>query len=140
MATAVDTYRERLSHYCSIEVTQLKDQKGSSDPKLLMKREAEKFLAAIERQDYVVLLDEGGRQMSSIGVSELLQSHQNRSTPRLVFAVGGAYGFDESMRQRADFIWSLSQLTLTHDMARVLVMEQIYRGFTILRGEKYHNP
>lgn len=136
----IDLYCRRLKHYCKYELIVLKELKTKSiQPEELKQKESQLFLSKINEGDYVILLDERGKQMDSIGLSEYLQKRMNASTGRVVFIIGGAYGVHSTLTDRADFIWSLSQLTLTHDMSRVLMLEQVYRSFTILRGEKYHN-
>ncbi|WP_417744882.1 23S rRNA (pseudouridine(1915)-N(3))-methyltransferase RlmH [Rosistilla oblonga] len=139
-ADLIDQYRKRLSHYCSLEIAELKELKpGRLSAAELMKKEAELLLRQVADQDLMVLMDERGRQWTSMELSQWLQAKMNIATPRMTLVIGGAWGVDAKVSQRADRIWSLSKLTLTHDMARVFLIEQIYRGFTILRGEKYHN-
>lgn len=136
----VDLYSTRNKHYTRHEIISIKEPKGKfTNPEDLKQKEAELLLSKINTADYVVLLDERGKQLSSIELSEFLQKRMNVSCPRLVLIIGGAYGVHTTVMERADFIWSLSKLTLTHDMARVLLIEQVYRAYTILKGEKYHN-
>ena len=104
-----------------------------------MKREADVFMKHVQATDWLVLLDERGVQHTSVELSQMLQTKMNAALPRLVFLIGGAWGIDPTVRQRANAVWSLSKLTFTHDMARIVAIEQIYRALTILRGEKYHN-
>ncbi len=132
-------YAKRLKHYCRHEILGLKEIKQKGDPTEIKKKEAELFLSQIADSDYVVLLDERGKSMSSMGLSTWLQKRMNAATNRVVFIIGGSFGVDQSLFDRANYTWSLSELTMTHDMARLLLLEQIYRGYTILRGEKYHN-
>lgn len=136
----VADYHGRLGHYCSISIEQAREVKfGRRGPEELKKLESDVLLSHVEDRDFLVLLDESGKQRTSVEMSEFLQQRMNGATSRIVFLIGGAFGVAESVRQRADFIWSLSKLTLTHDMARLVLIEQIYRSHTILRGEKYHN-
>ncbi|QDV69685.1 Ribosomal RNA large subunit methyltransferase H [Rosistilla carotiformis] len=139
-ADLIDQYRKRLSHYCALEISELKELKaGRLSAGELMKKEADLLLRQVADQDLMVLMDERGRQLSSVELSEWIQAKMNIATPRMTLVIGGAWGVDPKVNERADWIWSLSKLTLTHDMARVFLIEQIYRAFTILRGEKYHN-
>lgn len=133
-------YLDRLKHYARTEVINIKEQKpGKITVDQLKEQEAQAILSKVEPNDFLILLDERGKQFTSVGLSQYMQRLMNKSIPSVTFAIGGAYGVDTSVLQRADYIWSLSELTLTHDMARVLMIEQIYRAHTILRGEKYHN-
>lgn len=135
----IDLYSKRLRHYCTHEIHECKETKGRLESDDLKRREAEVLLRQVDPQDHLVLLDERGKQYTSVELSDFFQAQMNQARPRLVFAIGGAFGVDASVTKRADFVWSLSKLTLTHDMARVFLMEQTYRAFTILRGERYHN-
>ena len=89
--------------------------------------------------DLVVVLDERGKQVTSMGLAKQMESDLNRGFKRLVFVMGGAFGMTPELRVRATRVWSLSSLTLPHELARVLALEQLYRAMTILKGEKYHH-
>lgn len=93
----------------------------------------------VEPSDYLVLLDERGAERTSVETATWIQKLQNRSPRRLLFVVGGAYGFSDEWYARADEQWSLSRLTFSHQMVRVIFLEQLYRAHTILKGEKYHH-
>ena len=136
----VDLYKDRLKHYCTVSLQELKEvkQKGLSKDQFKDK-EADLFIDQLQNLDYVVLLDERGKQMSSMQLSQWIQHKMNISVNRCVFIIAGAFGAAPKLMDRSDYKFSLSHLTLTHDMARILLMEQVYRGHTILRGEKYHN-
>lgn len=127
LAGLADDYRRRLRPYTQLEVVELRDQ----DPA----REARQMLDHLGRGGgpHLVALDERGRDLSSQDLADVLGAHGS-----LGFLVGGADGLTDEVRQRADLVFSLSRLTFTHEMARVLLLEQIYRGFTILRGLPYH--
>lgn len=105
----------------------------------LKKQEAELVLQGISADDYLVLLDERGKNISSEELANLLQQRANESTKRIVFLVGGAFGVHSSVAERADFTWSLSKLVFPHMLVRLILAEQVYRAFTILRNEKYHH-
>lgn len=111
--------------------------KLSSDQ--LKAKEAEAILARLKTEDGLILLDEGGQQFGSVAFSEWIDQQLQRPYRRLIFLVGGAFGFDESIYQRANGKLSLSKMTFSHQMIRLFLLEQLYRGMTILRGEKYHN-
>ena len=93
----------------------------------------------LQRDDFLVALDERGKEMDSVQLSAFLQLRANESTRRLVFLIGGAFGIDAPVLQRANLIWSLSKLTFPHQLVRLILSEQLYRACTILRNEKYHH-
>lgn len=98
-----------------------------------------KALTKIEDSDYVVLLDDKGKELSSEELALFMDKRANEGGKRLVFVIGGAYGASGKLKARADFVWSLSKLTFPHQIARLIVSEQIYRSISIMRGEKYHH-
>lgn len=102
-------------------------------------KEAEKMLAVLKKEDYVVLLDEKGIELKSEGVAELMENRMVDSVRRMVFIIGGAYGVSADVHKRANFTWKLSSLVFPHMLVRIIVLEQLYRAMTIVRGEKYHH-
>ncbi len=136
----IDDYKKRLKHYTSFSVKELKDPKQKSKKKEdITKVEAQLILSKISSSDYVVLLDELGKHKTSEELSKWIQHKLNISISNVVFIIAGAYGAHPILKERADYTLSLSHLTLTHDMARMFIIEQVYRAFTIIKGEKYHN-
>lgn len=135
----ISIYEKRLKHYCKFEVEEIAALKGGGmtreDQK---KKEGEQLLNKIENSDYVILLDEKGLEFSSPKFANYLQKRFN-SGLNIVFVIGGPFGFSDEMYSRANDKVALSQLTLTHQMVRLFFTEQLYRGFTILKGEKYHH-
>ena len=134
-------YFERIKHYVSldrIEIQDIKNQK-SLNFEQIKKAEGEKFLEKISKDDLVYLLDDKGKQFSSKGLSEFLQAQFLSSNKNLVFLIGGAFGFSDEIYNRANGKISLSLLTFSHQMVRMIFLEQIYRALTILKGEKYHH-
>lgn len=105
----------------------------------LKKAEAVIILAQLQKDDYLVLLDERGKAFSSPELARWIQQRANESTKRIVFLVGGAFGVDEAVMKRADHTWSLSRLVFPHMLVRLILAEQVYRACTILRNEKYHH-
>jgi 23S rRNA (pseudouridine1915-N3)-methyltransferase len=105
----------------------------------LKKKEAEMILDWLKRDDCLVALDEYGKEMSSKKLAEFIQGRANESIKTLVFLVGGAFGLDKMILQRANYKWSLSQLTFPHQLVRLILAEQVYRACTIIRNEKYHH-
>ena len=105
----------------------------------LKRKESELIFKILDAQDYLVTLDEKGRSFNSIQLSYFIQQRANESSKKLIFLIGGAYGLDPDVLNRADYIWSLSALTFPHQLVRLILSEQIYRACTILRNEKYHH-
>lgn len=122
-----DKYLERLAHYANVESLSLKD-----DGKLLM------LSGGKSERHTLIALDSRGKQLSSESLAEFLRGHQNRGSAHLVFAVGGADGLSEQVKNTAAFTLSLGKMTLSHELARVVLLEQLYRAFTILKGHPYH--
>ncbi len=134
-------YEKRLRKYISFIteiIPELKRTKGLSESEL-KQREGKEILARLKGGDCIILLDENGRQFSSVGFSEHLQKKMNAGYKRLVFVVGGPYGFSSNVYAKATEKVSLSKMTFSHQMVRLFFIEQIYRAFTILRNEPYHH-
>lgn len=102
-------------------------------------KEGIKILESIKKDDYVVLLDEKGRDIKSEMLAELLENRMVDSVRKMIFIIGGSYGVSEAVTIRANYVWKLSSLVFPHMLVRVILVEQLYRAFTILRGEKYHH-
>ncbi len=138
--TIISKYLKKLSHYTRTKIEVLKDPKlKGRKPQDIRRAEAATIFDKVRDQDLLVLLDEHGKKLSSRELAEWMQHKQNISIGQVVFVIAGAYGADTLLKERADFILSLSDMTLTHDMARMVICEQVYRAHTILRGESYHN-
>ena len=135
----INEYSKRLRHYVKHEIYVGKEAKHTTNAEEMVSKEADLILAKCKPSDYVVLLDERGKHMTSPELAKWIQHKQNISLERINLIVAGAYGAHPKLKERADFVLSLSHFTLTHDMVRILILEQIYRAFTILRREKYHN-
>ena len=137
----IDIYVKRLKHYINFEIIvipALKDQKGASAEDI-KSREATLILKQIEKSDRVVLLDEHGDEHSSVGFSQYIQKQMNSGIRNLTFVIGGAFGFAPEVYNAANDKVSLSKMTFNHQMVRLFFVEQLYRAFTILRNEPYHN-
>lgn len=137
----IDVYVSRLKHYVNFEmlvIPALKDQKGAS-PDEVKEREAALLLRQLEKCDRVVLLDEHGEQHTSVDFAQYIQKQMNAGVRNLAFVVGGAFGFAPSVYAAASGKVSLSKMTFNHQMVRLFFVEQLYRAFTILRHEPYHN-
>lgn len=136
----VNLYAGRLEHYAKLECIEIAGyDKRKMSPEQLKQVEAELLLKRTAPGDYVILLDERGKFYSSKQLAEFLQGKKNESLKQMTFIIGGAFGSHESLFERADLTLSLSPMTFTHDMTRIILLEQIYRVYTIMKGEKYHN-
>ena len=136
-----DYYYAKLKHYCTAEIVVLKElSKNKTLPlNALKKAQAAQVLALLQPTDYLVLLDEKGKQFTSEGLAKYFDHKQQANVQSLVFLVGGAFGFDAALYERAQEKIALSLLTFSHQMVRIFWLEQIYRAFSILKGEKYHH-
>ena len=134
-------YENRLKHYTKFEeiiITDVK-QSGKLSENELKKKEGQLILGKLENSDHVILLDDKGKSYSSIDFANFLQQKMNSGLKSLIFVIGGAYGFSDEVYQRANSKVSLSKMTFSHQMIRLIFKEQLYRGFSILRGQKYHH-
>ncbi|OSZ80012.1 23S rRNA (pseudouridine(1915)-N(3))-methyltransferase RlmH [Chitinophagaceae bacterium IBVUCB2] len=137
----IEDFTNRISKYFKVEWNIIATPKnaGLLNEADLKKKEAEIIMNLLTKDDYLVALDERGKQMSSEALAGFIQQRANESIKRVVFLIGGAYGIDEAVLKRADYKWSLSQLVFPHQLVRLILAEQIYRACTILRNEKYHH-
>ncbi|MEO2058816.1 MULTISPECIES: 23S rRNA (pseudouridine(1915)-N(3))-methyltransferase RlmH [Mesonia] len=137
----IDQYVKRLKHYCKFKIEIIPDIKKSKkmDENLQKQKEGELILAKTQASDILVLLDENGKNFSSVGFSTWLQKQMNTGMKQLIFVIGGPYGFSDEVYQRANQKISLSKMTFSHQMVRLFFTEQIYRAFTILKNEPYHH-
>ena len=137
----IDDYQKRLGFYVKFEfdiIPDLKKAKNLSEDQQKYK-EGELILNKLNPTDVLILLDENGKQLDSVAFSNYLQKHMNSGIKQLVFVIGGPYGFSQEVYQKANGKLSLSKMTFSHQMIRLFVIEQLYRGFTILRNEPYHH-
>jgi 23S rRNA (pseudouridine1915-N3)-methyltransferase len=137
----ISIYLKRLKNYSAFEINTITVPKAvrARPEKEQKSEEAKLFQKHIRDQDFVVLLDEAGKELGSVEFSKFLGQKMGQSIKSLVFVIGGPYGFDDWMYERANFKLSLSKMTFSHQMVRLFFMEQLYRAFTILKGEKYHH-
>lgn len=141
LQTLIDDYTKRLSFYVKFDleiIPDIKNVKNLSEAQQ-KEKEGELILSKITPTDHLILLDENGKTFSSVGFSDFLQKKMNAGIKTLVFVIGGPYGFSETVYQKAQGKVSLSEMTFSHQMVRLFIIEQIYRGFTILRNEPYHH-
>lgn len=141
LQSLIDDYTKRLSFYIKFDleiITDLKNVKNLSESQQ-KEKEGELILSKLNPTDQLILLDENGGTFSSIAFSDYLQKKMNSGAKTLVFVIGGPYGFSEEVYQKAQGKISLSLMTFSHQMVRLFFIEQLYRGFTILRNEPYHH-
>lgn|SRR5690606_360405 len=137
----IQKFEKRLPPYWNfqrIEIPDIKNRKNLSESQQKVK-EAELLLAKIQNTDYLILLDEKGKQLDSAGFATEIQNLMNQSIRQIIFIIGGPYGFSDEIYRRANQKLSLSKMTFTHQMIRLFVVEQLYRAFTILQGKPYHH-
>ena len=137
----IDIYATRMKHYFPfsiVEIPELKNASSLSEDQIKTK-EGELILKNIKPAEDVILLDERGREFTSVEFAKVLQDKISYIGKDIVFIIGGAYGFSDAVRQRANSKISLSKMTFSHQMVRAIFVEQLYRAFTIMKGEPYHH-
>jgi 23S rRNA (pseudouridine1915-N3)-methyltransferase len=137
----VEDFTKRISKYYPVEWKILAAAKQTSNTLEtdIKRSEAQTILNSLHKDDYLVLLDEKGKEINSREVANLIETRANNSTRNLIFVIGGAFGVDEQVKLRANFIWSFSLLVFPHQLVRLMLAEQLYRACTIIRNEKYHH-
>ncbi len=138
LSVAIDAYTARVNRYNSVS-WKLLPVGSASDEVSMKKQEGDLILKNLEESDYVVVLDEKGKEYTTVDLSVFLEKRLNAGEKQLVFVIGGAYGFDQRVVERADMLWSLSKLTFPHQLVRLILSESIYRAFSFLKGEPYHH-
>ena len=137
----VAMYTKRLNHYVKFAITTLADVRNTKNLSAAEQKrmEGEAILRLVTDADHLMLLDEHGLELRSIEFADLLQKRMSAGTKRLVFVIGGPYGFSDAVYQRANSKLSLSKMTFSHQIVRAIFTEQLYRAFTILKNEPYHH-
>jgi 23S rRNA (pseudouridine1915-N3)-methyltransferase len=135
---ACGEFAKRLGPYYPLDITEVKASDGR-EPVQAMREEAERIARLLHDDDCVWLLDRTGDELSSEQLSRMMAGVANAGTRRMTFVIAGTYGADDALRDRADFVWSLSPLTFLHEWARMIVLEQLYRAAKIARNEPYHH-
>lgn len=141
ISRGVDEFLKRANRYLGVELTVIPDIKASKalTEEAQKQQEGRNILASLQPGDIVTLLDERGKELTSREFSGMIERRMVQGTKRLVFVIGGPYGFSKEVYERADSKLSLSRMTFTHEMVRLFFVEQIYRAMTIMRGEPYHH-
>ena len=134
----VINFTKRIGHYYPVH-WQLIAPSKLKEPSQIKKAEAVSILKTIDANDILILLDETGKMLSSPQLAQFIQQKANQSAQNLVFLIGGAFGVDATVKKRAQFVWSLSDLVFPHMLVRLILAEQVYRACSILANEKYHH-
>ena len=137
----INSYQKRLIHYVRFSFEIIPDIRNSKNlsEKLQKEEEGKLILSKLSNSDRLILLDENGKEMNSVGFSEFLQKQMNSGLKRLVLVIGGPYGFSDAVYKKASGKLALSKMTFSHQMVRLFIIEQLYRSFTILKNEPYHH-
>lgn len=141
LAEGIEIYAKRLRNYTQLEIATINVPKAVRQRSFGEQKteEARLILSQVAPEDFLILLDDKGKEFSSSEFAGFIAQKQNASVKRLVFLIGGPFGFDKQVYDRANFKLSLSRMTFSHQMVRLFFVEQLYRAYTILRGEKYHH-
>ena len=141
LTDGIGQYVDRLSHFCQFEILVIPDIRNtrSMEPQVQKSREGEQILKLLQPSDDVYLLDDKGREMTSADMARWLEKRMSQSTKRLVFIIGGPYGFSADVYDRVPGRLSLSKMTFSHQMVRLIFVEQLYRAFSILNNLPYHH-
>lgn len=139
----IDEFSKRLSRYTDLNIIEVRDERIGSDlsqaeQEQLKKREAEKVKEKLNSSSYTIALDPKGKHMTSTGLAKSIGNLQVQGYSEIDFIIGGALGLHTDIKEAANYILSISHMTFTHEMSRLIILEQIYRGFKIMRGEEYH--
>lgn len=137
----VDIFTRRIGHYYPVEwsIIPMPKNAGTLSEPDLKKKESEMIMGLLQQTDYLVLLDERGKEMSSEELAGFIEARGNESVKNIVFLIGGAYGVTDEIKKRAHYKWSLSRLVFPHQLVRLILAEQVYRACSIIRNEKYHH-
>lgn len=137
----IQDYMNRIQHYVNFETATIPELKNTKNLPIAeqKEKEADLILKQIDNQDDIILLDEKGKQYSSLAFAEFMDKKMNSSIKRMVFVVGGPFGFSKRIYDRANGMISMSPMTFSHQMIRLIFTEQLYRAMTIIRGENYHH-
>ena len=138
-SSLIKSYLSKITHYINFEFIIINEIKSIKNKSIQKNKEAEAILKNIKADSHIILLDENGKELSSIFFSKFIQHHLNSSKKEIIFIIGGAYGFSDKLLKRANEKISLSKMTFSHQMVRIIFLEQLYRSFTILKNEPYHN-
>ncbi len=134
-----DQYINKLKHYIKFDLIIIKDQKKKLPESIQIKKEGEKILSILKKNEFIILLDENGEHKSSVAFSKFIQKKLNSGIKTITFIIGGPYGFSSEIKSISNYELSLSKMTFSHEMIRMFFTEQLYRAFSILKNEPYHH-
>jgi len=134
-----DQYIDKLKHYIKFDFIIIKDQKKKLPESIQIKKEGEKILSILKKNEFIILLDENGEHKSSVAFSKFIQKKLNSGIKTITFIIGGPYGFSSEIKSISNYQLSLSKMTFSHEMIRLFFTEQLYRAFSILKNEPYHH-
>lgn len=134
-----DQYINKLKHYIKFDLIIIKDQKKKLPESIQIKKEGEKILSILKKNEFIILLDENGEHKSSVAFSKFIQKKLNSGIKTITFIIGGPYGFSSEIKSISNYELSLSKMTFSHEMIRLFFTEQLYRAFSILKNEPYHH-
>jgi len=134
-----DQYIDKLKHYIKFDLIIIKDHKKKLPESIQIKKEGEKILSILKKNEFIILLDENGEHKSSVAFSKFIQKKLNSGIKTITFIIGGPYGFSSEIKSISNYELSLSKMTFSHEMIRMFFTEQLYRAFSILKNEPYHH-
>ncbi|WP_114788972.1 23S rRNA (pseudouridine(1915)-N(3))-methyltransferase RlmH [Niabella yanshanensis] len=139
--SGIEDFSKRINNYFKLDWEIIAPLKNAAKMSIddIKKNEGELILSKVQKEDFLVALDERGTQLSSEGLAQQIQLCANNSSKRVIFLIGGAFGIHDAVLNRANFKWSLSKLVFPHQLVRLILAEQVYRACTILKNEKYHH-
>lgn len=135
----VTLFNKRLKRFCNSEIICTSNLRGVKNPLEQCDKEAEQLLKLVDPREFVILLDEKGKTLNSVSFAKQIENLKNQGTSKVCFIICGAFGANGVLKQRANLILSLSKFTFSHQLARVILLEQVYRSFTIINKHPYHN-
>jgi len=143
LKTGISEYQKRLSRFCSLEIVEVEDEKApeslsEAGEAIVKQREGERILKKLDERSKVIVLDIKGEKLDSVEFARKIQSYMTLGSSSLIFVIGGSLGLDDEVIKKADLRLSLSDMTFPHQLARLIILEQIYRAFKIINNEPYH--
>lgn len=135
---AVGVFEKQLKPYCNLEISYLKDEKIHDNVSKILQKESKTIEKHIKPDDYLIVCDERGKTFDSIQLADHFSLLKDKGTPHIVILIGSSHGIAKELKERADLRLSLSALTMNHQVVRLILLEQLYRIFTLMRGMKYH--
>jgi len=134
----IQEYLDRIGKFAGVEVAEMRDRDDvAGDARRIIDKEGKDILSRVGSDPYVMALDQRGRELDSIKLAELIEKHRLAGTKQMTFVIGGPNGLSDAVRERADFVLAMSRMTLTHELARLLLVEQVYRAFAIIHDLPY---